>query len=70
MQRPPELRLGSAVVSFLYGRRFVFKDVYDPTRVVTIDDADVADLLLFLHGWSKLAGERLEVVLRPEQSPP
>ena len=61
MEIPPEIRLGSTLVTFEHDRRFVFRDVHRPDARTTIDDADVAELILFLHKWSKRAAQKLKV---------
>jgi hypothetical protein len=60
MGPPPELVVGSVRVSFIDDRSFVFRDLHDPQKVVTIQDVDAADLISFLVEASRLAKERLQ----------
>ncbi len=66
MRGLPELTLGNTVVTFMFARSFVFQDAHDPARVVSIDDVDVIELILFLHGSSKTARERIDLLFRPD----
>lgn len=60
----PEIRLGSMRVVFQEGRRFVFSDAHRAHCSVEIDDADVPDLLVFLHQWSRVLGQH-QIEIKP-----
>jgi hypothetical protein len=60
----PEIRLGSTRVIFVEGRRFLFEDAHRSQYRVEIDDADVPELIQFLHESSRIMGQR-HVEIRP-----
>ena len=49
---PPQIRLGSTLVSFEDSRRFVFQDVHDPHKRPAIEQSDLAELIAFLQQWT------------------
>ncbi len=65
MEPPPELRLGHVLVSFFDDCRFVFVDMNETARLITVDDAEVAELIKFLYKKSRSARQRLDVTPRP-----
>ena len=60
MEKTRHIRLGSALVTF-DRRRFVFQDAHDPRMIVTIEDADAAELILFLDQSSTRAADKVRV---------
>ena len=60
MTNNPEIRLGGTSITY-EGRAFVFRDVHSPEPLLNIEDADVADLILFLYRYSKRAQGQVRV---------
>ena len=55
-----ETRLGGTSIKY-DGRTFRLSDVHAPQSVVTIEDADTADLILFLFKCCARAKDRVKV---------
>lgn len=64
MKPKSELLLGSTVVSW-EGRKFILRDAENAKSMLFVEDADVADLILFLYGESRRAREAVRVQRRP-----
>jgi hypothetical protein len=55
-----QVRLGRMLVT-THSERFMFQDVYCPNHNVTLDEADAAELIVFLHHNSRRVAEELKV---------
>ena len=61
MKKQPQIRLGGITVTSLDGRRFVLQDPHKPECAVTLEDADVADLIVWLQEHSRKAAKEIKV---------
>jgi hypothetical protein len=61
MSKPVEIRLGSILVRSLDGRRFHLQDFHNAELALTLEDADVSDLIVWLQENSRRAAKELKV---------
>jgi hypothetical protein len=69
MPTPPTLRLGNVVVTSLNGRRFIFQDAQNPQNTLMVEDADLVDLIVFLHQHSARAARAMNIEVPPGDRP-
>jgi hypothetical protein len=59
----PQIRLGGTLVMRI-DRRFSFRNLHDPTQPAEIEDADLADLIVFLHESNPTSCHKIDVTLK------
>lgn len=69
MEKEAQVRAGSTLVRWLDNGRFSLRDANNASQLYFVEDADVPEIIEFLHHWSPAAKAKLRLEVIPPANP-